>query len=500
MLTLEQFLALNLGEVEVIKKDKDVTVKLKKYNLDKYLDVIKYNERIPDGMEWIKKYIILKPLKRHGNDLGRNTSIIPFFKIPIEIKISSTKGEDNGVYRVYSVDPYMLIGNNERFISLNSNSTRLDARFKINIISDIEEKGKEIESLGRYITPSNVDKNKGHYPTLFYSNSPFTNKAHRIVALTWVARPEDDLVINYVVDHIDNDKSNYSIRNLRWVSHRENKIKDNHMSIYNDSKYIVKRLKDGVGFEFNNIRSIAKFLELTKEDYEKLKNSKLPYYISKGGDDFVILSKENVIDITDEFLSNKTEYRYKLVFPNKKSIMLFRTLEEILKRFNLKEYVVTDYYKRKLSDALVDYFKKKNGILSFIGKVKIFNQYSSDKYKIQAKNLTTGGIIEAPSTKKIAERLNVSKSAIITRLNGNKLEGVPLLAKDGSEWLIRKSTEDFPKIREPKTGKRVPIIVIKDNKETIFNSLREAQNTLGIHRSILTNKARLINNRRIIQL
>ena len=462
--------------------------------------MIKYDERIPKGMEWIKRYIILKPIKRHGNDLGRNVSIIPFFKIPIEVKVSSTKGEDNGVYRVYPVDPYILVGNNERFISLNSNSTRLNARFRINVISDIEEKGKEIESLGRYITPSNVDKNKGHYPTLFYSNSPFTNKAHRIVALTWVAKPEDDLVINHVVDHIDNNKTNYSVRNLQWVTHKENKIKDNHMSIYNDSKYIVKRLKDGVGFEFNNVRSIAKFLELTKEDYEKLKNSKLPYYISKGGDDFVILSKENVIDITDDFLSNKTEYRYKLVFPNKKSIMLFKTLEEILKRFNLKEYVVTDYYKRKLSNALVDYFKKRNGILSFIGKVKIYNQYSSDKYKIQAKNLATGEIIEEPSTKKMGERLGVSKTAIISRLNGNNLEGVPLIAKDGSEWLIRKSTEDFPKIKESKTGKRVPIIVIKDNKETVFNSLREAQNALGIPRTTLASKAKLINNRRIIQL
>ena len=500
MLTLEQFLALNLGEVEVIKKDEDVTIKLKKYDLNKYLDIIKYDERIPKGMEWIKKYIILKPLKRHGNDLGRNVSIIPFFKIPIEVKISSIKGKDSDVYRVYSVDPYVLVSNNNRFISLNTNSIRLDTKFKIKVISDIEEKEKEIKSLGRYITPSNIDKNKDHYPTLFYSNSPFTNKAHRIVALTWVAKPEDDLVINYVVDHIDNNKTNYSIKNLRWVSHRENKIKDNHMSIYNDTKYIVKRLKDGVGFEFSNIRNIAKFLELTKEDYEKLKNSKLPYYISKGGDDFVILNKENIVDITDEFLSNKTEYRYKLVFPNKKSIMLFRTLEEILKRFNLKEYIITNYYKRKLSDALIDYFKKKNGILSFIGKVKIYNQYSSDKYKIQAKNLSTGEIIEEPSTKKMGERLGVSKSAIITRLNGNKLEGVPLIAKNGSEWLIRKSTEDFPEIKEPKVGKRIPIIVIKNNKEMVFNSLREAQNVLGIHRSILANKARLINNRRIIQL
>ena len=505
MLTLDQYLTLKIGDVKVLNVGNVKTVKLQNYDLDKYLNFIRYDNRIPKGMDWIKKYLILKPVKKHGNDLGKSVMIIPFFKIPIEVKVKFNNKTDkidleDEVFRVYPVDPYLLVGNKKGFINLNKYSKYSLYDLDLEIVSDIEEKGIKISEEGRPIKPSKADTDKAYYPTLFYAGTPFTSKTHRIVALTWVAKPEDDLVINYVVDHKNNNKLDYSINNLKWVSHKENKIKDNHNTIYLDKEFIVKRLKDSVGFTFDTMEEICKFLNLNKDECKEFEEKELPTVVSSGKDEFIIYKKEDLVNITDDFLSNKTKYRYKLIFPNKGTMLLFKTLEEILERFNLKEYKVTNYYKIRLSKALTDYFKEKGGILSYIGEKEVFNQHSLDKYKIQAKNLKTNEIIETPNTKEMGERLKVSKSAIINRLNGNQLAGVPIIAKDGSEWLIRKSTEEFPELKQPKVGKRIPIIILEQGKEYVYTSLREAAKATGYTRDWLSKISKVVNNRRIIKL
>lgn len=45
-------------------------------------------------------------------------------------------------------------------------------------------------------------------------------RKHRIVALQWIPNPDPDKLTD--VDHIDRDRNNYHISNLRWVSSRVN--------------------------------------------------------------------------------------------------------------------------------------------------------------------------------------------------------------------------------------------------------------------------------------
>ncbi|VTZ96705.1 hypothetical protein LRHP344_02760 [Lacticaseibacillus rhamnosus] len=54
------------------------------------------------------------------------------------------------------------------------------------------------------------------------SNAKTTVTLSRLLALTWLPNP-DNLSD---VDHIDNDRLNNSLSNLRWVSHRDNLVKD----------------------------------------------------------------------------------------------------------------------------------------------------------------------------------------------------------------------------------------------------------------------------------
>jgi hypothetical protein len=62
-------------------------------------------------------------------------------------------------------------------------------------------------------------------------------KVHQLVAMMFLGHKSTGQNRIRVVDHIDGDRSNNNLNNLRIVSPRENRIKSNHIS-GNTSKYI----------------------------------------------------------------------------------------------------------------------------------------------------------------------------------------------------------------------------------------------------------------------
>ena len=481
MLTLDQMEILNVCDVKVLRDNKELKVELNNCNINKYLDYINYKSKIPKGLEWIADYITIKPIKRPGIDLGKNILFIPFFKEPLEFKIEGF--ED--LFRLYSVEPYVGISKNGRFVRLDKGENR-KITFLIN--------NSEIELPVKETFPSLASESSNSYPTMDFGRKTLTTKAHRMVALVWKV-DDVNLVDKFIVDHIDNNKNNYSADNLQWVSQKENKIKNNHITLDRNIKYIVKRLSDSLVYEFETLDEVYKFFKMDKDEIENIKKG-LPFKFERSGDSYILYDIDEYFNKYKKLSPIYKRYNY-IVIDNEGNIFLLRTTKEILEKFKLIKSRITNNYTIGLIEGFERYFKERGWKFIYKGKTR---DNKEEKYKIQAKNLATGEIIEEPSTKKMGERLGVSKSAIITRLNGNHLEGVPLIAKDGSEWLIRKSTEDFPEIKELKVGKRVPVIVIEDDKELVFNSLREAEVYTGISRETLSKKSRLINNRRIIQL
>ena len=64
-------------------------------------------------------------------------------------------------------------------------------------------------------------------------------KIHRIIATAFIPNPENKTLI----DHIDGDKLNNSIENLRWVSHQENSLNQKNKGKYKKGVYFNKKAK-----------------------------------------------------------------------------------------------------------------------------------------------------------------------------------------------------------------------------------------------------------------
>jgi hypothetical protein len=70
---------------------------------------------------------------------------------------------------------------------------------------------------------------------LYKNGKPKTLKVHRLVAIHYIPNPNDYIQ----VDHIDRDKSNNDISNLRWVTSSEN---NQNIGLRKDNKSGIKNV------------------------------------------------------------------------------------------------------------------------------------------------------------------------------------------------------------------------------------------------------------------
>ena len=81
----------------------------------------------------------------------------------------------------------------------------------------ISDSGIVSNSKGREI-PQSPDGAGYPKASVFLNKKVVTLKVHRLVAEAFIPNPESKPEVN----HIDGDKTNYSIANLEWVTHLEN--------------------------------------------------------------------------------------------------------------------------------------------------------------------------------------------------------------------------------------------------------------------------------------
>ena len=96
---------------------------------------------------------------------------------------------------------------------------------------------------------------------MFYKDTIKTQMlTHRVIAITFLQNPEN----KPVVDHVDGDKTNNHLTNLRWATFSENNLNINsrnkHTRSFTERGYPIVKLKDG------KLIKIYAFLGQLKED------------------------------------------------------------------------------------------------------------------------------------------------------------------------------------------------------------------------------------------
>lgn len=130
----------------------------------------------------------------------------------------------------------------------------------------VSKDGQIYSNYIKRIMKFNITKD-GYYSIKLKDDNKYTHHmVHRLVAEAFIKKPDN--ILEYEVDHIDNNRQNNNISNLRWVTHKENLDKSFELGNQNKLKrkviqYTLKGEKINVyesvneAFRQTNVRHIS---------------------------------------------------------------------------------------------------------------------------------------------------------------------------------------------------------------------------------------------------
>lgn len=329
----------------------------------------------------------------------------------------------------------------------------------------------------KFLNPTNI--NNSYYPTVAIKDQAgiYVTRmqlVHRLVAFTWI--PNNDYNKYTIIDHIDGNKKNYHISNLRWVDSKQN----------NNSVFEQGCRSDNYPVLVRNIETgeVTKHWTLTKA-CEFIGRSRINTVLQPLDIDMIWKGKNGKFEIKKE--DDPREWFY---IGTTKNLRLHVNTFDIYITINGKK----NYYKswRDVSLKLLNENEK-----SLVGKEKTIdklkNKYPDIKidYKIRKGVIGTNGveIYKTDSISKMSKLINIPKSTITKYIALKKAYG---------KWKFKvdDGTNKFDDVHDympPKNKPKQISLYIKDTKVTkIFNSLRELSRYLNMDKNlikyIVTNK------------
>lgn len=139
-------------------------------------------------------------------------------------------------------------------------------KIKRNDNYSINELGEVRNDINNRIKKPTINKQNGYYYVDLYRNNKRQKVTiHRLLAEAFIPNIEN----KPTVDHIDGDRINNSISNLRWATYSENNSRFNKYGVRSEkivvTKYIEKRKKRGGGHEsWLGVENVLQFDSITE--------------------------------------------------------------------------------------------------------------------------------------------------------------------------------------------------------------------------------------------
>lgn len=313
----------------------------------------------------------------------------------------------------------------------------------------------EINS-GKVVKVYEVDDDL-HYPTVYIYNPDRSLrtavKVHRLVALAWV--DNCNWATNSVVNHLDNDKTNYHYTNLEWTTYGKNNMHaaDNGFISSTVECKLLDTITDQV-YLFNSIAQAYRYFDIRYTPRQAV---------------FLSCSKGTLIEGRYEAkrLDDATEWysrKYKLT----------RKVQHVITVKNghtVEQYDIASFKKQftvwNVSNVEAMLRKARVKYPEYTFEITTLRPLSVG---IQALDLITNAIIDEPSMRAFERRTGIAKSLLqtIVRTGQQRRVGDLLIRKQScDEWV----KEYFI---PPSTPKRILATNTANHEHITFDSLRHA--------------------------
>ena len=280
------------------------------------------------------------------------------------------------------------------------------------------------------------------------------NTVHRLVALAWLRN--DDYINKNIVDHIDNNKNNNHVSNLRWVSNRANQAKN----YYSINSIGVKLLNIDTGEEsvYESLQEACKAIGRTPMYALTTKGLFVDGKLTYGSKGRFELKKLD--DNTPWVFKDKEPFIIRLIVLENNNKMYYKSTYDFKRIHNLP----TKYKYRDIKK----YIDKQGYII-------LYEHGIRNNTPMQIKNVITKMVINTDDTEEAVRIIGCNKCIIWKYIDKDK-DNILI----NNEWLIRKPSSepwaDETNTIRPNDGFTISLTAINQttNQHQIFPSLRSA--------------------------